>query len=84
MAQGNRIFYAIPGKRVSVYIDPDDGYIYQNNFGNTKVKISKYDAGHIRTFVNSSYTKNNPFTRNLASKVEPTLKNVENVLLERE
>lgn len=84
MAQGNRIFYAIPGKRVSVYIDPDDGHIYQNNFGNTKAKISKYDAGHIRTFVNSSYTKNNPFTRNLASKVEPTLKNVENVLLERE
>lgn len=84
MAQGNRIPYTIPGKRISVYIDPDDGNIYQNNFENTTAKISKYDVGHIRTFINSSYIKNNPFTRNLASKVNPKLNNVENVLLERE
>ena len=80
MAQGNRIFYAIPGKKISVYIDPDDGYIYQNNFGNTKVRLSKYDTGHIRSFVNGLDIKNNPFIRNVSSKVEPNLNRIENTL----
>lgn len=84
MAQGNRIFYAIPGKRVSVYIDPDDGHIYQNNFGNTQANITKYDIGHIRNFVNNLNIKNNPFVRNVSSKVEPNLKDAENTLLKRE
>lgn len=84
MAQGNRIFYAIPGKRISVYIDPDDGHIYQNNFGNALSEITKYDIGHIRNFVNGLNIKNNPFIRNLSSKVEPNLKYVENTLLKRE
>lgn len=84
MAQGNRIFYAIPGKRVIVYIDPDDGHIYQNNFGNTRANITKYDIGHIRNFVNNLNIKNNPFVRNVSSKVESNLKNAENTLLKRE